>query len=119
MFPPPLSLLSCFVLFIVEPGCSCASWRGIRITSGYEDGRRRERAREGGGTPFLPSEPVIDFLFIISEFHVDVVHCTIKDPLEDSCMARMAIYRKCKANSYSALPAIVAVLIPKMMMSVI
>jgi hypothetical protein len=116
MSPPPLSLLSRFVLFIVEPGCSCASWRGIRITSGYEDGRRRERAREGGGTPFLPSDPVIDFLFIISEFHVDVVHCTIKDPLEDSSC--MAIYRKCKANPYSALPAIVAVLIPIMMMSV-
>lgn len=85
--------------------------RGMKIA------RKSERA---WGTPFLlPSEPVIDFLFIISEFHVDVVHCTIKDPLEDSCMARMAIYRKCKANSYSALPAIVAVLIPKMMMSVI
>jgi hypothetical protein len=76
--------------------CLLEGYQGMTRLRGLKIARESERA---WGTPFLPSEPVIDLLFIISEFHVDVVHCTIKDPLEDSCMACMAIYRKCKANS--------------------
>jgi hypothetical protein len=88
----PLVLL-CFVhrrawLFL----CLLEGYQGMNRLRGMKKARE-SGAREGGGTPFLlPSEPVIDFLFIISEFPVDVVHCTIKDPPEDSCMA---IYRKC------------------------
>jgi hypothetical protein len=102
--------LSSLVVLVPPGGVS-----GYDQATGNEEGER-EREKVGGLHFFLRYPLSISYLSSPNFTSMSSTgHCTIKDPLEDSCMA---IYRKCKANPYPALPAIVAVLIPIMMMSV-